>query len=520
MAANEIDRFLLPGMMNKNVGDALSALANMCNDMKEWQTLSTRIHSRLQFLRDHHAKKLVEMKIVTFAETLGAAINVLKKYLALAGLLQMRIAATRSLLTRVRAVHEKIDALVHELALGNADEVLGWRETWDADIEEQARRFQTTLEGPPTSYTPDAGTLEEANTALLYEHERKEAANAPVHLDVIRAALASQGLLPPASPLHLPSHFIPRYELDQHSEALGHGFIGQIYKAEWGPERRSVVMKGFFVDAQELQKPFLIETAISSRLRHPRLLKYFGSSHVGKPLFTVIEYASLGNFKSYFADPAHRGRFWQLVLQAAEGLAFLHENNVIHGALRCDNLLIGSDGDVRVSDYGFSVVRSMSAGRSLNNESALMRWSAPECLLQYGTDSEPSVLTDAYSFGMVIIEAKTQALPWAPMLEGDDGIYELIDKDGGYPRPEGDVFSESEWRAVEALTKFDPTERSCITAMLDTLGNLAKEEMERGACQAAACTASAIKISCACGHANPPGNKFCGECGERMPVTA
>lgn len=84
------------------------------------------------------------------------------------------------------------------------------------------------------------------------------------------------------------------------------------------------------------KKAFRAEAALWHRLRHPNLLKLYGACDVGRPFF-VCEYASNGRLVDYLAacEPDRRTT-WKLLYQAALGLRFLHQRNVVHGNLHSD----------------------------------------------------------------------------------------------------------------------------------------------------------------------------------------
>ncbi|KDO27346.1 CAMKK/META protein kinase [Saprolegnia parasitica CBS 223.65] len=110
------------------------------------------------------------------------------------------------------------------------------------------------------------------------------------------------------------------------------------------------------------------EIAIMKKLNHPNVLRLFevmDDPHVNK-LFLVLEFMQLGDLLSFtkktkpastsdticapMLDPELHG----VALQVLHGLAYLHDQNIVHGDLKPQNLLIGEQGIVKIADFGIS----------------------------------------------------------------------------------------------------------------------------------------------------------------------
>lgn len=121
------------------------------------------------------------------------------------------------------------------------------------------------------------------------------------------------------------------------------------------------------------------------------------------------------------------------VMQIAEialGLAYLHEENVVHGDLRCvsrirqhlvfllltlkaakqANILIDSDMEVRLADFGLSVFADGASNHYASVRAGATKWLAPEMIDPEEFDSQstrPTFRSDVYSFACVLIEARS-----------------------------------------------------------------------------------------------------------------
>jgi aurora kinase, other len=125
--------------------------------------------------------------------------------------------------------------------------------------------------------------------------------------------------------------------------------------------------KNFIVALKVLQKSQLVkagvehqlrrEIEIQSHLRHKNILRLYGYFWDDKRVYLMLEYAPKGEL---YKELTRRGRFSErraaLYISAlAEALDYCHRKHVIHRDIKPENLLLGYRGDVKVSDFGWSV---------------------------------------------------------------------------------------------------------------------------------------------------------------------
>lgn len=141
---------------------------------------------------------------------------------------------------------------------------------------------------------------------------------------------------------------------------LGKGKFGQVYLAK---ER----VTGFVCALKVLHKDELIsgkveklvrrEIEIQSHLAHPNILRLFGHFHDQKRIFLILEFAGKGELYKHLRRE-QRFPEWksaQYIAQMVAALKYLHKKHVMHRDIKPENILMGIHGEIKISDFGWSV---------------------------------------------------------------------------------------------------------------------------------------------------------------------
>lgn len=282
-----------------------------------------------------------------------------------------------------------------------------------------------------------------------------------------------------------PEWFIPWFELDMSDMvSLGVGGFGSVFKAQW-LDSQVVVKKLEMSDGDarnptkrhEMRQMFEREVEIWFGLSHPHVVRLFGACHVGRPFF-VCEFAPNGTLVDYLTS--HPDELWSKLREAALGVQYLHARGIVHGDLKGNNIVIGSDGKAKVTDFGLSGANDEEL--SERSVSQAWHWVAPECIL----GQKPSLSSDVYSLGMCMIEAlrvvegSDDCLPWVNSYNAglqNAAVKFLVTRKKQLP-PRPRHCPNDAWSLIERMCKHDVAGRIQIMTVVDELEKMTKQAQQ------------------------------------------
>jgi tetratricopeptide (TPR) repeat protein/predicted Ser/Thr protein kinase len=139
-------------------------------------------------------------------------------------------------------------------------------------------------------------------------------------------------------------------------ERLGHGGMGVVFAAYDETLERKVALKLLrHVANTTAQRRLVREAQAMARLSHPNVVQIYEIGEVEGLTFIVMEYVeglTLAQWRK--AAPRSRAEILAVFVAAGRGLAAAHEQNLVHRDFKPDNVMISSDGRVRVMDFGIA----------------------------------------------------------------------------------------------------------------------------------------------------------------------
>lgn len=203
------------------------------------------------------------------------------------------------------------------------------------------------------------------------------------------------------------------------SALLGVGGMGEVYRAEDTTLKRTVALKRiapqFRSDAHYRQR-FLREAECASRLNEPHIASIHDVVEDGEETFLVMEYVEGRTLRQRMGEPLSIADFLSIGVQCATALVAAHEQRVVHGDIKPENIMLTPAGQVKILDFGVAkvfprpeetatVTPTAPQSGVLSGTPAYM---APEVLLEKERDGR----ADIFSLGVIFYEALTGRHPF------------------------------------------------------------------------------------------------------------
>ena len=197
---------------------------------------------------------------------------------------------------------------------------------------------------------------------------------------------------------------------------LGKGGMGVVFRVEDELLHEEVALKIVYApDADEADiARFKHEMRICRHMSHPNLVRVFefgvwqGSHFLTMEL---LEGKDLDRMMKAHNGPLPLSTVLPLLVQACDGLATAHKNDVIHRDIKPGNLFVTDDGRrVKLMDFGIAKAHQFEVSVTLTGMLVgTPAYIAPERLLDEGADTPQS---DLYALGVVMYELTTGRLPF------------------------------------------------------------------------------------------------------------
>jgi len=231
----------------------------------------------------------------------------------------------------------------------------------------------------------------------------------------------------------------------QQLEKLGEGTYATVFKGK-SPTGEIVALKEIHLDSEEGTPSTAIrEISLMKELKHENIVSLYDVVHTENKLMLVFEYMDK-DLKKYMDTHGNRGALdlatiKSFTFQLLRGIAFCHENRVLHRDLKPQNLLINRRGQLKLADFGLARAFGIPVN-TFSNEVVTLWYRAPDVLLGSRTYSTS---IDVWSAGCIVAEMFT-GRPLFPGTANEDQLLKIF-RLMGTP-------TEQTWPAVSAFPEY------------------------------------------------------------------
>ena len=201
-----------------------------------------------------------------------------------------------------------------------------------------------------------------------------------------------------------------RYEIE---ELVGHGGMSSVYKAHDSLLERYVALKVLheqYSGDDDFVERFKREARSVAQLQHPNIVTVIDRGEEDGRQYIVFEYIDGENLKERVlrAGRLDVREALEIALEVARGLAFAHENGLVHRDVKPQNVLLNGDGRAKVTDFGIARTLDVDGMTQTGTVLGTSNYIAPEQASGQRVDAH----SDVYSLGAVLYELLAGDVPF------------------------------------------------------------------------------------------------------------
>lgn len=201
---------------------------------------------------------------------------------------------------------------------------------------------------------------------------------------------------------------------------IGKGSYATVITAEYEDESldHSLTLACKIIDKNKAPLDFLYkflprELEILTKIEHPYIIEIHSIIQRGPKIFIFMRYAENGDLldyiKSHGPTSEQQSRIW--FIQITKALKYLHSKDIAHRDLKCENILLSKNLNIKLADFGFARYCINSKGKNIMSETycGSAAYAAPEVVK--GIPYDPKI-ADIWSLGIILFIMLNAKMPF------------------------------------------------------------------------------------------------------------
>ena len=228
-------------------------------------------------------------------------------------------------------------------------------------------------------------------------------------------------------------------------KSIGEGGMANVYLAYDTILDRNVavkVLRGDLANDEKFVRRFQREALSASSLSHPNIVEMYDVGEDDGQYYIVMEYVDGMTLKQVLKKRGHLSvtEVVDIMLQVTDGMAHAHDAYIIHRDIKPQNIMILSNGMIKITDFGVATALNSTQLTQTNSVMGTVHYLPPEQANGKGS----TIRSDIYSMGIMMYELLTGLVPY----KGDNAV-EIALKHLKEPLPSVRKFNSSIPQSIE-----------------------------------------------------------------------
>jgi serine/threonine protein kinase len=198
---------------------------------------------------------------------------------------------------------------------------------------------------------------------------------------------------------------------------VGHGSTGSVYLSHDPYFHRDIAIKVYNIESDDdaqratvARKMFFNEAHMVGMLQHPNILPIYDAGEENNQYYVVMEHIQGARTLESYCRPNNLLRIddvVKIIFKCAKALHYAHQRGVIHRDIKPGNIMLTTNNDVRIIDFGIAIMKDSDVSR-IEGIAGSPSYMSPEQV----ESAEITIASDLYSLGAVMYELLTGFRPF------------------------------------------------------------------------------------------------------------